>query len=122
MITAYVGGAYRSKYGLPGIIINILKARKLAKWLWSQGYAVICPHMNSALMGGKIPEELFMQGYLEILKKVDLMVVQGKYWESMGTMEEIDQALKAKIPVYFWDKQWYGLMPIKELYCGGIAI
>ena len=66
---AYVAGPYRSKLGRLGILINIMRARKIARLLWKQGYAVICPHSNSAFMSGKdIAEFHFFQGYCTILE------------------------------------------------------
>jgi hypothetical protein len=58
---AYVAGPYRAKTKI-GIILNILRARKVAKELWKMGYAVICPHSNSALMDGIAPDEAFLNG------------------------------------------------------------
>ena len=94
---AYIAGPYRAKTKL-GIIRNILKARKAAKEFWAKGYTVICPHMNSALMK-HLPEEVFMEGDLEILKKSDVLVVMKGWQKSEGTKQEIDFAKKNGIAI-----------------------
>ena len=94
---AYIAGPYRAKTKL-GIIRNILKARKVAKEFWSKGYAVICPHMNSALMN-HLPEKVFMKGDFEILKKCDVLVVMKGWQKSEGTKREIDFAKKQGITI-----------------------
>jgi len=100
MKIAYIAGAYRSKWGKLGIAINVLKARKVAKQVWKLGYVALCPHMNSALMDGTVPDEMFLQGGLELLSKCDLMVVFGKYWLSKGTVAEIWCAMELKMPIW----------------------
>ena len=94
---AYIAGPYRAKTKL-GIIRNILKARKAAKEFWAKGYTVICSHMNSALMK-HLPEEVFMKGDLEILKKSDVLVVMKGWQKSEGTKREIDFAKKNGIAI-----------------------
>ncbi len=94
---AYIAGPYRAKTKL-GIIRNILKARKAAKEFWAKGYTVICPHMNSALMK-HLPEEVFIEGDLEILKKSDVLVVMKGWQKSEGTKREIDFAKKNGIAI-----------------------
>ena len=54
----YIAGPYRASTKL-GIIINILKARKVAKKYWALGYTVITPHCNSGLMDGCATDEVF---------------------------------------------------------------
>jgi hypothetical protein len=96
-LIAYIAGPYRAKTKL-GIIRNILKARKAAKEFWAKGYTVICPHMNSALMK-HLPEEVFIEGDLEILKKSDVLVVMKGWQKSEGTKREIDFAKKNGIAI-----------------------
>lgn len=99
MRVCYVAGPYRAKTKL-GIIINILKARKVAKEYWAMGYSVICPHTNSGLISG-LPEANFLNGYLEQLKRADFMVVLPGYRKSSGTMAEIKLAYEEGIPIVY---------------------
>lgn len=96
----YIAGPYRASTKL-GIIINILKARKVAKKYWALGYTVICPHMNSALMDGCAPDEAFLRGGLELLGCADWMVVLPGWEKSKGTIAEIEFAKEHSIPIIY---------------------
>lgn len=54
----YIAGAYRGK-NIHEITKNINAAREAAIKYWKKGYTVICPHSNSALMDGSVPDEFF---------------------------------------------------------------
>lgn len=101
MDLAYVAGSYRAKNKV-GVIKNIIAARKVAKELWKLGYAVICPHSNSALFSG-IPEKTFLDGDVEILKRCDVMVLLSGWEESEGTAGEIEVAIANNITIYEWE-------------------
>ena len=51
MRVAYIAGAYRGK-SENEVYENIQHARRAARKLWEQNFCVICPHLNSAFMGG----------------------------------------------------------------------
>ena len=77
---AYISGPYRSTEGINGIQENITRARNVATKYWRKGYAVICPHMNSAMMDG-----IMMRG-----------------WEcSVGSVVEHDLALKLHMKIEY---------------------
>jgi hypothetical protein len=105
MKVAYVAGPYRSKWGIIGICINIIRAWRIARELWKMGYIVICPHTNCILMSGEdIPEDYFLTGDMELLKKCDLMVLIPGWPDSKGTISEILLAHKINLPVYQWKR------------------
>ena len=72
----------------------------MATHLWSLGYAVICPHLNSAFMSGVAPEEVFLNGGLEMVRRSDLVVLTDGWAGSQGTAHEIEEARKLGIPVF----------------------
>jgi hypothetical protein len=100
MQIAYIAGPYRAKTKL-GIIRNVLKARRVAKKYWCKGYAVFCPHLNSALMDGVALDEVFLRGDLEFLKYADILVVIPGWERSTGTLAEIEFAKARGIPIVF---------------------
>jgi hypothetical protein len=107
MKLAYVAGPYRGTSKIKMInrlqvIFNILRAARVAKKLWKTGYAVICPHLNSALMDGVAPDEAFLNGDLLMLDRCDLIVLQGKWNKSSGTVGEVKRARRNEMPVYEW--------------------
>lgn len=101
MKLAYVCGPYRSKT-VRGIVENIRAAESVALELWNMGFAVICPHKNSALFDGAAPDSVWLNGDLEILSRCDLLVTCTGWWNSDGSMKEVAAAGVNGIPVYHW--------------------
>ena len=99
MKLAYTAGPYRGRTH-NDIARNIAAAREVATHLWGLGYAVICPHLNSAFMTGAAPEDVFMNGGLEILRRCDLVVLVDGWAGSQGTAIEIEEARARGIPIF----------------------
>lgn len=57
MKVVYVAGPYRGPSEW-AVKCNIEAAERVAIALWQQGYAVICPHKNTAFFGGAAPDEV----------------------------------------------------------------
>lgn len=89
----YVAGPYRAET-INEITENIQNARKVATILWKAGFAVICPHMNSAFMDGACEDETFLAGGLELVRRSDGLVLIGNWRESEGTLAELKFAQK----------------------------
>lgn len=106
MKVVYVAGPYRSKKGINGIRDNINHAMDVARILWKEGYAVICPHGNTAFMDGKdIKAKVFLDGDLELLKRCDAMVLVGDWKNSKGTVGEVTYAKEyLDIPIFEWSE------------------
>ena len=96
---AYVAGPYRGPTH-HAVATNIAAARSVATHLWSLGYAVICPHLNSAFMSGVAPEETFLEGGLEMIRRCDMLVLVEGWQASEGTAREIEVAREHGIPVF----------------------
>jgi hypothetical protein len=93
----YLAGPYRAPTK-DGIQDNIDRAAVKAQWLWSLGYYVICPHLNSPHFTG--PDSLFLDGYIEIMKRCDAVYVLADSESSHGTQAEIATAISIGLPVY----------------------
>lgn len=107
MKLAYVAGPYKGKsrnkiINKIQVIRNILAARKVARALWGMGYAVICPHTNAPLFG-EIPDRVFLDGDVVILKRCDLIVMTPRWRSSAGAIDELCIAEAKQIPAYLWD-------------------
>ncbi len=108
---AFIAGPYRAP--TPGEIYhNIQNARKVAEEMWKLGYAVICPHLNSAFFDGIVSDAELLRGTREILSRCDLVILTPGWEESIGTYMEIDRALREKIPVYIYADSGRGESPI----------
>ena len=100
MQVVYISGAYRNK-SINGVYENIQKARTEAiKW-WRKGYAVICPHMNTALMDGSCDDSIWIKGDLEILSRCDIIVMLKGWRDSEGACCEWDDAVASGIEIIY---------------------
>ena len=91
---------------------NIRNAEAVAAELWKTGFAVICPHMNTALMGGICPDDVWLKGDLVMLERCDLVVLAPGWRASAGTLAEVARATERGIPVYEWPKDRNALIPV----------
>jgi hypothetical protein len=80
---------------------NIRKAEAVAIKYWKLGYAVICPHLNTALLDGVAPDEVWLKGDLEMLGRCDIVVMM-KGWDcSKGATSEHNYAKHLGIQVIY---------------------
>lgn len=100
MRVVYLAGPYRAKT-INEIYENVQRARKDALRLWKLGYAVICPHMNTALMDGALPDNIWLDGDLEILHRCDAIYLMEGWESSIGTCKEVEFAKAHNIPVRY---------------------
>ncbi len=101
MKLAYVAGPYRAATE-SAVVANIRAAEGIAITLWQAGYAVICPHKNTALFGGLAPDEVWLKGDLVMLARCDMVVLVPGWRRSSGTQAEVAHARARGIPVYEW--------------------
>src|SRR3990172_2170462 len=87
MKVAFVSGPYRADT-VHGIVKNIRRAERLSIELWKLGYAVICPHKNTALLDGVAPDDVWLQGDLAMLKRCDVCVFIAGWEKSTGAQAE----------------------------------
>lgn len=100
MKVVYIAMPYRSDTSR-GIVENIRKAESIAIKYWQLGYAVICPHLNTALFDGILPEDVWLKGYISILAKCDVCIM-GQGWEkSQGATAEHKYALSNNIKIIY---------------------
>jgi hypothetical protein len=93
MRIAYIAGPYRAATK-EGIDANIERARDVAiKW-WKRGYAAICPQANSAHMDGEVPDEVFLEGTMEMMRRADVVVMMDGWLDSKGAVAELIEARK----------------------------
>ena len=97
----FVAGPYRSRWGWPGIVLNIWRARAAAKTLWRMGVYPLVPHLNSCLMDGVVNDYTFLAGDRELLRRCDAVLVLSGWRRSVGTMAEIAYADQLGLPVIF---------------------
>lgn len=100
MNVMFISGPYRADTEAE-IIKNIQRDESWARKFWADGVAVICPHKNSAMMGGDIPEKMFLDGYLEILGRCDILFVMSGSENSEGAKAEIKEARRLGLDIIY---------------------
>lgn len=98
MKLVYISGPY-SAPTINGVHDNIERARAAAVDLWQKGYAVICPHLNSAYMDGVASWETFMEADLLILSKCDAIYMLPGWEKSTGARMELAKAKELGLDV-----------------------
>ena len=83
------------------MVENIRRAEKVAIKYWKKGYAVICPHSNTALFDGSSPDEVWLNGDLELIKRSDTVVMIKGWEKSIGASNEYSYAKKLKKKIIF---------------------
>lgn len=104
MKVVYLAGSYRSDTEY-GVHRNIQRAEQVALEVWRLGAACLCPHKNTAYFGGALPDSVWLEGYLELVRRSDAVLVLAGSERSKGTAEEVVCATLHKIPVFrrFYD-------------------
>ena len=88
MEVVYIAGPYRDT-ATSTVCENIQEARHYAVKFWRLGYAVICPHLNTAHMENEIPgDTIFLSGDMELLRRSDIVVMMPEWIRSQGATEE----------------------------------
>lgn len=104
MKVAYIAGPYRAGT-LRGVIDNIRAAEEVAIRYWQKGYAVLCPHKNSALFDGIAPDDVWLKGDLEFIKRLkpgqDVVIMMKTWDHSRGALEERKEAKRLGIEVIY---------------------
>lgn len=99
----YVAGPYRAD-SERGVVENIRNAEAVAIQIWKTGHAALCPHKNTALFGGICPDEIWLSGGLELLRRCDGMVLVPGWEGSEGTKAEMQLAFDLGLPVMELDE------------------
>lgn len=99
MKVIYVAGPYRADTER-GVLENIRNAEAVAIEVWQAGYVALTPHLNTRLFGGLCPDETWLKGALELLRRCDAMVLVSGWETSGGTLAEIKEANNLNIPIF----------------------
>jgi hypothetical protein len=93
---AYVAGPYRNSPD------GIDRAVRFSKVLWGRGIPTICPHANSLNFEHDIPnDDIFLDGYLDILRKCDEIYILPGWKTSVGTLGELKLARELGLKVWW---------------------
>ena len=100
MKVVYLAGPYRSptEYGVQQ---NIEAASRVAMEVWKLGAVCICPHKNTAFFGGALPDETWLEGDKELIRRSDAVLMTFGWRTSSGVCGEKEFAYDIGKPVLF---------------------
>lgn len=100
MTLGYVAGPFRGANHWE-IAENIRNAERLALEVWKLGAACICPHANTAHFQDAAPDDVWLNGDLEMLARCDFMIMTPDWWRSSGAQAEHAFATARSIPIFY---------------------
>lgn len=108
MRVVYVAGPFRSASSYCpgqqdsfGIHLNITRAMELALEVWRSGAVALCPHGNTAPFQGSAPDDVWLEGDLELLRRCDAVLMTPDWQRSSGAREEEKFARAHGVPVFY---------------------
>ena len=99
----YVAGPFRSSTCW-GVFQNVRWAEKAALRLADEGWAVLCPHLNTAWFDQSYPEiptQAYLEGGLEMVKRCDAIYMLKDFSSSEGSMAELACAINNGLDVIY---------------------
>jgi hypothetical protein len=99
MKLVYIAGPYRGASEWE-VVQNIRRAEALALEVWQSGAACICPHKNTALLGGAADDSVWLEGDLEMMRRCDAVLCTDDWRRSAGAREEVRIANEMGLPVF----------------------
>lgn len=99
-IVFYISGPYRGS-SESDVLNNIAAAREEGLFIIQKGGSFIAPHLNTAFMGGVVPDENFLQMDLYLLARCDVVFAIERWQNSKGARAEVEFAQKLGIPVVY---------------------
>lgn len=99
MKVIYIAGKFRGETWWD-VRRNVLDAEQAALAIWKLGAAVICPHLNTANFDKVLPDEIFLAGNMEILRRCDAVFLLPTWKESRGATAEYGEACRLGLPCF----------------------
>ena len=103
MKLVYIAGKYRDK-NLWGVTQNIREAERVMVAYLKMGFAVICPHKNTAYLDGSCgdgDDHIYLDMDLEMLGRCDIIVMLTNWERSEGAKKELEYARAHGLKVVF---------------------
>lgn len=98
MKVVYIAGKFRGNSAWE-VELNIREAEELAFRVWKAGYVALCPHTNTRFFDGALPNHVWLDGDIELLKRCDALITATNWESSSGAKAEVAFAQANNIPV-----------------------
>jgi hypothetical protein len=98
----YVAGPFRAATAW-GVEENIRHAEEVGQALVEMGAMPLIPHAITRYLGrGEVPEEFFLQGTLELLRRCNAATFIDGWRGSAGSRDEYAEAERLALPKFEW--------------------
>ena len=98
MKVLYIAGPYRAQTEWE-LERNIRHAEEVALIGWQLGYAVFCPHKNTAHFGGSCSDDVWLDGTMEFLRRSDAVCMLSTWQASVGARAELEEARRLGLDI-----------------------
>ena len=95
----YIAAPYRAETTVQ-ISNNIHEASLMSQYYWLQGFAVICPHLNTAHFDGLCKDKIFLEATMLMLAKCTHIALHPHWSFSAGCMEEYHYAIENNLTIH----------------------
>jgi len=99
MKIVYVAGKYRGET-VWDIAENVRTAERVGLEVARCGAMPLIPHANTAHFHGIGPDEFWIEGTLELLRRCDAVMVCHNWKDSAGARAEVTEAERLRLPVF----------------------
>lgn len=99
MRVIYIAGPFRGPSAW-AIEQNIRAAEGLALEVWRLGAAALCPHTNTRFFQNAAPDDVWLSGDLEMLRRCDAILTTADWQRSVGAVAEVAEAQRHTIPCF----------------------
>ena len=104
----YIAGPYRAPTAW-GRERNIHEARRFGVMVARAGGYPVIPHSNTAHFDGEAPDELWLAGTLELMRRCDAVLLMPRWNDSSGARIERAEAARLHIPIFHVNSDGAGL-------------
>jgi hypothetical protein len=109
MRVVYIAGKFRGRDSWV-IENNIRRAEELSLQVDTLGGVIaLCPHTNTRFFQGALPDDFWLEGTLELMRRCDAVLMVPGWEESVGARGEKAEAERRGMPVFtsLADLDWW---------------
>lgn len=99
MNVIYIAGPFRGPSAW-AIEQNIRAAEELALEVWRLGAVALCPHCHTRFFQGAAPDDVWLKGDIEMLRRCDAVMLTSNWEQSSGARMEVEIAKSISLPVF----------------------
>ena len=100
MKVVYVAGPFRASTTW-AIEKNVRRAEEAGLAVVQLGAMPLIPHCNTRYFHGLMPDQFFLDGTLELMRRCDVLLLTGEWRTSSGCLKEWEEAQRLKMPILF---------------------